>query len=69
VPVLVIITMLLPTTPPSKPAQAQKPPVIKPANPFDDINLIDPRRVPKVKPLTVGSMPILLEMKRPRSDD
>jgi hypothetical protein len=60
VPALLILIWLPFTPPPSKHAQAQQPPVIKPADPFDDINLIDPKRNPRVKYKTVGGMPVLL---------
>lgn len=58
-PAAVLLTMLSPFgPPPPKQAVAQKPPVLKPADPFDDINMV--KKNPKVRIDTIGSMPVIL---------
>lgn len=63
VPVAVLIMLFSPFgPPPPKRAEAtQKPPVLKPADPFDDINIIDPKKLRKGQKIdTIGSMPAVV---------
>jgi hypothetical protein len=46
VPILIILMLMPWSPPPMKRADAeQKPPVLKPADPFDNINLMTPQRL------------------------
>lgn len=56
-----LLLMFIPWTPPPlKNVMAQKAPIITPADPFDNINLLDPRRMPKQKIRTIGGIPVNL---------
>ncbi len=60
VPALLVMMLCPWSPPPAKHAHAQLPPIIKPADPFDNIVITDPRRIPRVKPRTVAGIPLVL---------